>query len=204
MKVKRMLVKPRHQRGGILLLISAMFVGSGVLRFGVEAAPAIAAAGVQGMTEIEEPQQHQPQMRPEAQAPQDLQHVLRALQEREKLLEERERSFETRMKAMTLANVALDKKLAALEQAEAELEETLALADGAAEGDLARLTAMYEQMKPKEAAALFEEMAPEFAAGFLARMKPESAALVMAGLNPKTAYTLSVVLAGRNSSVPTQ
>ena len=90
------------------------------------------------------------------------------------------------------------------DEAETELEATLALADGAAESDLAKLTRMYEVMKPKEAAALFTEMDPIFAAGFLGRMQPERAAAVLAGMEPKAAYTLSLILAGRNGAVPTE
>ena len=90
------------------------------------------------------------------------------------------------------------------EAAEAKLASTLALADNAAENDLARMTSVYENMKPKEAAALFEEMSPDFAAGFLGRMRPDAAAAIMAGLSAPTAYTVSVVLAGRNASAPTE
>ena len=78
----------------------------------------------------------------------------------------------------------------------------MAYADTAAEGDLARLTAVYENMKPKDAAALFEEMDPDFAAGFLGRMRADSAAGIMAGLSPPVAYSVSVLLAGRNANVP--
>lgn len=45
-------------------------------------------------------------------------------------------------------------------------------------------------------------MDPGFAAGFLGRMRPEAAAGIMTGLSPETAYTISVVLAGRNADVP--
>ena len=89
-----------------------------------------------------------------------------------------------------------------MQAVEAKLSATLSVADGAAEKDLARLTAVYEAMKPKDASALFETMAPEFAAGFLGRMRPEAAALVMTGLSPKAAYGISVLLAGRNALVP--
>jgi flagellar motility protein MotE (MotC chaperone) len=78
----------------------------------------------------------------------------------------------------------------------------VAVADQAADADVTRLVTMYENMKPKEAAPLFEVMAPDFAAGFLARMRPDAAASVLAGLNPKTAYTISVIMAGRNAGVP--
>ena len=47
-----------------------------------------------------------------------------------------------------------------------------------------------------------EEMEPSFAAGFLARMRSDVAAGIMAGLKPETAYTISVILAGRNAKAP--
>ena len=72
----------------------------------------------------------------------------------------------------------------------------------AVENDLAALTSVYENMKPKEAAPLFEAMDPVFAAGFLARMRPEVAAGIMAKLSPDAAYSISVILAGRNANVP--
>ena len=106
------------------------------------------------------------------------------------------------MKALEIAESAIETKLAALVDAEEKLRETLALADGASEGDLTRLTSVYEKMKPKDAAALFEEMDPAFAAGFLGRMRPETAAGVLARLSPTAAYTISVMLAGRNATVP--
>ena len=106
------------------------------------------------------------------------------------------------MAALALAESAIASRLAEMQSVEAKLAATLSLADGAAEKDLARLTAVYEAMKPKDASALFETMAPEFAAGFLGRMRPDAAALVMTGLSPKAAYGISVLLAGRNALVP--
>ncbi len=45
-------------------------------------------------------------------------------------------------------------------------------------------------------------MAPEFAAGFLGRMRPDAAAAVLAGLKPDKAYSISVMIAGRNATAP--
>jgi flagellar motility protein MotE (MotC chaperone) len=87
---------------------------------------------------------------------------------------------------------------------EARLRETLALADGAAEADIERLTAVYQAMKPKDAAALFEAMSPEFASGFLGRMAPESAAAILSGMSAEAAYGISVIVAGRNAGAPTE
>ena len=128
--------------------------------------------------------------------------MLTAFREREARLTARETELEDRMRALEIADAAVEKKLVALLEAEEKLKATLSLADGASENDLTRLTTVYEQMKPKDAAALFEEMAPEFAAGFLARMKPDAAAAVMAGLDPNTAYSISVIMAGKNATVP--
>ncbi len=107
-----------------------------------------------------------------------------------------------RTAALELAKAAIDQRMGELTKAEDDLKATLALADGAAEGDLSRLTDIYQNIKPKDAAKIFETMEPEFAAGFLARMRPESAAAIMASLQPATAYTVSVLIAGRNADVP--
>lgn len=128
--------------------------------------------------------------------------LLARLLERERKLDEKEQRLELRLKALAVADAEIEKRLQALAEAEENLRKTLALADGAAEEDLARLTAVYENMKPKDAAALFEAMDPGFAAGFLARMRPEAAAGIMAGLSPDAAYSISAILAGRNAGVP--
>jgi flagellar motility protein MotE (MotC chaperone) len=80
----------------------------------------------------------------------------------------------------------------------------MAQSEVAAEDDLSRLTSVYENMKPKEATEVFARMAPEFAAGFLGRMRPDAAALILSGLDPDKAYSISVLLAGRNANAPVE
>lgn len=130
--------------------------------------------------------------------------LLASLRDREKRLSGAEAQLADHRQALALAEKTIDAKLAALKEAEAALSATIARAETASEDDLTKLTAVYEKMKPVEAAALFETMAPEFAAGFLGRMRPEAAAGIMAGLSPKAAYAMSVLLAGRNAKVPKQ
>lgn len=132
----------------------------------------------------------------------EMSRLLVALQKRETQVKEREAQIEMRSKALAVVDEEIAKRLAALEQAEVNLRGTLSLADSAAENDLARLTSVYESMKPKDAAALFETMEPDFAAGFLGRMRPDAAASVLAGLTPATAYSISIILASRNANVP--
>ncbi len=185
------------------MMLALLLMGSAIVRLGLEAGPAIARE----VASLKEGGQEEPAHQGETQRgampdTAELQTMLAAFQQREKVLAAREAEIQDRMKALEIADQAIEKKLAALEQAEENLRATLALADGATEADVSRLTTVYEQMKPKDASALFEEMDPAFAAGFLARMQPEAAAGIMAGLSPEAAYTISVVLAGRNGSVP--
>lgn len=186
-------------RSGALLLISVLMIGSALIRIGLEAGPALAREGdAETMQEAADAQSRNTP----AQA--DLHALLATLRQREADLNQRESSAMERMRALEIAEVAIDRKLEELTRAEEALRETVAAASVAAESDLSRLTEVYEKMKPKESAALFEEMDATFAAGFLARMRPEAAADIMAGLSPKVAYTISVVLAGRNANVPTE
>lgn len=200
--------KPRflRSRGGSLLMIATLLLGSGFLRLAMEAGPALARAGEEKTKSSDS--HGQPDMKahnsPSGDVPDKagFQQMLDAFREREARLAERERLLEERAHAVDIADKAVSAKLQELVDAESALRETLSLADGAVDKDIERLTVVYETMKPKEAAALFEEMAPEFAAGFLARMRPESAAQIMTGLSSEAAYTISVVMAGRNARAP--
>lgn len=191
----------RRVRGGSLVLISMLLVGSATLRIGVQAGPSLARELSQSS---EDKTELKPKMQPAEPTMAGLQHLITALKKREDQLNTREMQIEDRMKALQIADDAIERKLTSLIKAEEQLSATLAMAEGASENDLSRLTNVYERMKAKDAAALFEEMTPEFSAGFLARMRPEAAANVMAGLAPETAYAVSVVLAGRNVGVPTE
>lgn len=190
-------------RRGALALIAGLLMTSALLRVALHsdqvfaldsAAPAPAGAEETAMTG--------PDAAMTCEQPPDVEAMLDAFEAREARLDQREAQVRDRMNALAIADEEIDKKLAQLETAEAALKATLALADSAAENDITQLTAVYENMKPKDAAALFEQMAPEFSAGFLARMRPDAAAQVMAGLSAERAYAISVILAGRNSSVP--
>ena len=177
---------------GTLAIIALLMASAGALRLGSGVGSALARVP-------ETPPASAPLTCPAPPAA-----LAEALRLREAEVALREASLADRLAALNLANGAIDQRLAELAAAEAELSETLALADGAAEADLTRLTAVYEAMKPKDAATLFQTMDPDFAAGFLGRMRPESAGAILSGMPAETAYAVSVLLAGRNSSVPTE
>ena len=138
--------------------------------------------------------------------------LIAALAERDADLDEREAALARRaageerrqgerMAELVAAKEELRATMAEVEAAEGRLDAAIARASGAAEDDIARLTSVYESMKPKEAAALFETMEPAFAAGFLGRMRAEAAAQVMAGMSPERAYAVSAIIAGRNAAL---
>ena len=128
--------------------------------------------------------------------------ILERLAKREARLAGAEEGLEERRLALAAAEARIASRLVDLKAAEESLAATMSRTASAAEDDLARLTAVYESMKPKEAAKLFDAMVPEFAAGFLARMRPDTAGAILAGMGPDNAYAVSVILAGRNATVP--
>lgn len=187
-----MTAQRRPGRGAPVILALALAAGGAIhLGEGISAAMALAPPEVEAAAEAKDCP------RP----PAELARVLLAREEQVKLEED---ALRDRQAALALAGAAIDRRLQDLAAAEDSLRATVALVDGAAEQDLARLTRVYEAMKPADAATLFESMAPEFAAGFLARMQPDAAAAILSGLSPQAAYAVSVVVAGRNAGAPTE
>ncbi len=197
--------RPRRRARGALAVIGGLLLASAILRIATGAGEALAR---EEPLPAAAPPSESAQQAPGASGPSlseaDIAPVLEAMQQRKARLDQRETAIDVRMQALRVAEEEIERRLAELERAENSLRETLALAKTAAEDDLNRLTDVYANMKPKQAAALFEEMDPRFAAGFLGRMRPDAAASIMAGLSPPKAYTISVVLAGRNADVPTE
>lgn len=186
-----MSVRRRSGRGA-LFIVAMLFAASGALRMGSGVGTALARSQ-------EEP------VPPAADTPAACETpsaLVEALKQREDRLAVQEAALQDRLAALALADQAVSKRMAEMEAMEAELKATLAIADGAAEEDIQRLTAVYQAMKPKDAAALFETMSPDFAAGFLGRMPPESAAAILSGMSAEAAYGVSVIVAGRNAGAP--
>ncbi len=124
--------------------------------------------------------------------------LLTAIRARVAELESREAAISERESLLTVTEARVRSEIGKLEEAEKALAATLALADGAAERDVAHLVGVYENMKPKEAAQVFGEMDPKFAAGFLSRMRADAAAGVLSAMAPPDAYAVSVIMAGRH------
>lgn len=184
-------------RFGALPSIVVLLLLSGGLRLGG------VGLAVASETELEDMMQsetlvQQPMLDPDTEA------LLAAITARTEALDLKEMELAKRAEDLNAAQTLIDENLARLIEAEEKLAQTIARVDGASEGDIDKLTAVYESMKPKVAAGLFEQMTPEFAAGFLGRMNPDAAAGILSGLSSEAGYAISVVLAGRNALAPTE
>jgi len=197
-KVKRKLRSGR----GALWIIALVLGSSAVIRL----ASGTGAAIAREMSELSHGDMPQEQAATAAlcKTDEETAALLESLMRRERDVEDKELLIAQKMKAIEVARAEVLSNMNALKEAEAKLESTMARSQNAAEDDLAKLTSVYESMKPKDAAALFEAMSPDFAAGFLGRMRSDAAGAIMAGLKPETAYTISVILAGRNAKAPTE
>lgn len=184
---------PRRLAPGALVVLALLFASSGALRLGSDLGAALAANS-------DLPTENLPAEPDSCEAPPAA--LAQALKAREDDLAAREVMIKDRLAALDLAEAAINKRLEELAAAEENLKKTISIADGAAEQDLGTLTSVYEAMKPADAARLFAAMAPEFAAGFLSRMQPASAAAILAGMTPEQAYSISVLIAGRNALAP--
>ncbi len=194
--------RKKKRKGGrsALILIAGFFLASGLLRLGSGTGSAIARE-VEALSHSEKDEVQLPQT---CENDKGISDLILAIKQREGRVLEREESLTNRLQALGVAEVNMKRNLAALIEAESNLKATMALADTAAEDDLSNLTSVYENMKSKNAIPLFEEMDPQFSAGFLGRMRPDAAASILAGLTPAKAYSISVILAGRNAQVPTE
>ncbi len=175
--------------GGVGLIVLC-FLGSAALRLiesGAAVAEEIAAGAESGAGAVD-----------------DAEGLLAAIRDRETALQTEEARLADRRQTLNVAEAKLAEQLAAFETAQRQLEETLALADNAAERDIERMTAVYESMKPADAARIFGRMDVTFASGLLVRLKPEIAAAILTGMEPDAAYAITVTVASRNAAVPTE
>ncbi|WP_353473620.1 hypothetical protein PVT71_06150 [Salipiger sp. H15] len=189
---------------GVLAVLGALLVASALVRIGTGAAHALdslpkeAAASPDAAAVAQEA----PAVPGACVGEKDLGPALEALRAREAQVAQRETEMRDRAQALNVAQTTIDRKLAEMEASEQRLRATLAMAETAAENDVAQLTQVYANMKPREASAVFSQMEPDFAAGFLGRMRPDAAAAILSGMDPQLAYTISVMLAGRNANAP--
>jgi flagellar motility protein MotE (MotC chaperone) len=189
-----MVARPPRQAAAIggVALIAFCFAASALLRlgdFGMALAQDAVGALPAGVAGCE---------------PADPDGLLAAIRTREAQLAAEADRIAERQQTLHVAETKLAEQLASFEAARAGLEATLALAEDAAENDIARLTTVYERMKPEEAARILGRMDIAFASGLVARMKPEIAAEVLTRMESDSAYAITLTIASRHARVPVE
>ncbi len=122
--------------------------------------------------------------------------VLESLPERRKGLATRAEALDTRERLLAAAEKRVEDRIAELKEIEARINARIGEQDAENEARLAGLVAMYETMKPKDAARIFERLDMGVLLDVVtsgcsrARM-----AAVMAAMDPVTAQDLTVELA---------
>ncbi len=127
--------------------------------------------------------------------------LLGAIRERSEALDARTVRVEDRIRVLEIIEKRVEERITELQKNKDALSSLVAFADEAAEQDIALLSKMYEQMKPKKAGEIFNKMDPTFAAGFLTEMNSESAALILTNMSTDKAYQTSMIIASRNAAV---
>jgi flagellar motility protein MotE (MotC chaperone) len=128
--------------------------------------------------------------------------ILGRLQDRRQELDERGKELEMRESLIKAAEMRLEAKVNELK----EIENRIKVASGAREEAEAQrfkgIVAMYENMKPKEAARIFDRLDMRILAEVATTLKPRTMSEILAQMTPESAERLTVELANRAAAQP--
>jgi flagellar motility protein MotE (MotC chaperone) len=134
-------------------------------------------------------------------APEEFQ---RRLSERRAELDKRERALNEKSALIAAAEQRLDEKITELQGIKAQIEQAMAAQAQAKANeqtaDISRLVAIYEGMKPAQAAAIFNELELPVLVSVTERMKEKSLSEVLARMAPAKAMELTTSLAVRKKT----
>ncbi len=117
------------------------------------------------------------------------------LSERRDQLDERARELEMRAALIEAAEKRLEERTAELKALEARLDKLVEQNKTAEQQQFVGLVAMYENMKPKDAATIFNELDMPVLLGVAKAMNPRKLAPIMARMEPVKATSLTASLA---------
>ncbi|WP_347267345.1 hypothetical protein [Paracoccus sp. (in: a-proteobacteria)] len=160
--------------GGIMILAAAgqaVMLVDGVSRLSARAEPAELMAGCTDVPEAVE--------------------LAATLHERSLRIERYMQDLDRRKAEIAFAEKQLTERLVELRKLKGKISERNGDISRAQNDDIARLIAVYDQMKPEQAAMVLANLPPEFAAQILARIRPETGARIMAAVEPGQAAILT-------------
>ncbi|MDT1063150.1 hypothetical protein RM190_14830 [Paracoccus sp. CPCC 101403] len=160
--------------GGVMALaaaVQAVSLAGGLSRLSAHAEP---AALLEGCSDV-----------PEAVA------LAQTLHQRGQRIERYLQDIERRKAELASAESQLTQKLVELRRIRQQLRDQDQTAGQVQTDDIARIIALYDQMKPEQAAMVLSNLPPDFAAQILVRVEPQTGARIMASVEPGQAAVLT-------------
>ena len=121
--------------------------------------------------------------------------VLQRLSERRSELDAREQELDMRMALVEAAEKRIEERTALLEQLQARIDSLVDQNKSEEEEQFKAIVAMYETMKPKEAALIFDELDMNTLLRVARAMNPRKMAPIMARMSPVKAKDLTASMA---------
>lgn len=112
----------------------------------------------------------------------------------ERYLEE----MDSRERELQVAEGSLRARLTELKAMKASIRSSETSSRTRLQTDIDRLVAVYDQMKPAEAAAVLTNLPADFAAEILMRVEPETGARIIAAVEPNQAAVLTTHMGARS------
>lgn len=107
-------------------------------------------------------------------------------------------ALEVRKTEIAEAEATLRQRLAELKAQKDGSRNQRDTASSAVRTDIDRLIAVYDQMKPAEAAAILSNLPADFAAEILMRVQPQTGAKIIAAVEPRQAALLTAQMGARS------
>ncbi len=123
--------------------------------------------------------------------------ILGRLHDRREALESRDRELDMRESLIRAAEKRLEAKVIELKDVEARIKVASGARDKAEAQRFNGIVAMYENMKPKDAARIFDRLDMRILAEVSTAMKPRTMSEILAQMTPEAAEKLTVELANR-------
>lgn len=125
--------------------------------------------------------------------------VLQQLAKRREALDARERTVSDREALIAAADAKLAARIGQLGDLKKQIEDLLLKADKTGDEDIARLTKVYENMKPKDAAPVMARLSDDVRLPIAAAMKDKSLAAILSAMPEEKAQEITEKLALRMS-----
>jgi flagellar motility protein MotE (MotC chaperone) len=130
--------------------------------------------------------------------------ILESLQGRRKQLDARSRDLDMRENLLKAAEKRVEAKVSELKDIEARLKAEMGSRDEAEQKRFKGIIAMYENMKPKDAARIFDRLDMKILVEVSTQMNPRNMSEILAQMSPEAAERLTVELARVNGDSKSQ